>query len=71
MSDPRKSAHPIGRAAGALLATGAMLGAASAAGPAAPAADAPSFVLRQFNAAFTPGAVEFAGSGAAIIVSVE
>nr|BFE74351.1 hypothetical protein GCM10020092_076520 [Actinoplanes digitatis] len=48
-----------------------MLGAASAAGLAAPAADAPSFVLRQFNAAFTPGAVEFAGSGAAIIVSVE
>ncbi|MET8154238.1 hypothetical protein ACIBSW_17905 [Actinoplanes sp. NPDC049668] len=70
MSDPRTSLHPNGRAAGAVLATGAMLHAASKGRPAAPAADAPSFVNRQFGTAFTPGAVEFAGSGTAIVVRV-
>jgi len=70
MSDPQNPLHPNRRAAGVLLgslATGAMLTAAAAG---LPAADAPSTVHQQFDDAFTPGAVAFAGSGAAIVVNV-
>ncbi|MFI7546995.1 hypothetical protein [Actinoplanes sp. NPDC049599] len=73
MSDPQHSLHPNRRAAGVVLgslATGAMLSAAAAGLPAVSAAAAPSTVHQQFDEAFTPGAVAFAGSGAAIVVNV-
>jgi hypothetical protein len=47
-----------------------MLSAAAAGLPAAPADDASHSVRRQFDEAFTPGAVEIPGRGDAIVVNV-